>query len=187
VVLLLAWLPLDPRFAGLNPTEAMDFWGRQKSAARLPSERKWRHRPHAVRFYGVQKKSLRSMNKNISNAKFYSFLRQCPDLLLDVFDCGIAYRAVVDESIVIPCRYHSAIILLAHISPGGWKIILLMAAVRDIVLPHDVIINNLYYSALLCSFGSSIGMTYQSFEYFEVWRFRVCSPGPLIPCSLVRS
>ena len=38
--LAVACLPLVPKFAGSNPTEAVGFLGRKKSSARLPSEGK---------------------------------------------------------------------------------------------------------------------------------------------------
>jgi hypothetical protein len=39
-------------------------------------------------------------------------------------------RALVDEPEVLPCRYHSSMVLHAHISPGGWTVGPLVAAVR---------------------------------------------------------
>jgi hypothetical protein len=62
------------------------------------------------------KKSLASINKNISQGKIYPFARFFCLLPKDCWqDCQ---RALVDESGVFLCRHNSTILLHAHISPG---------------------------------------------------------------------
>jgi hypothetical protein len=118
--LIVSMLAIAPKVRGFKPDRGDGFLRETKIRSTTSFGEEVKASAPCRKILRRAKKSLRSMNKNISNAKFYSFFRQYPpDLLLDVYDCGISYRAVVDESIVIPCRYHSAIILLADISPGG--------------------------------------------------------------------
>jgi hypothetical protein len=76
------------------------------------------------------KKSLASMNKHTSQSQMHHSLR--PFLLLATRwlcwqDCQ---RALVDESGIFLCRDHSTMAIHAHVSPGGWTIGPLVAAVQ---------------------------------------------------------
>jgi hypothetical protein len=51
-------------------------------------------------------------------------------------------RALMDES-DFPCRYHSTMALLAHISPDRWTVCSLVAAVQRHSHPIDMINNNM--------------------------------------------
>jgi hypothetical protein len=138
VVEWLVCLPLDPRVAGWNLADAIDFL-RAIRIRSIPSFG-WEVKPEApCRKILRHVKITCNWERNAYKAKF-SLHSSIPCTCSHMTAGRIARGALVDESGVFTCRYHLALFLHAYISAGGRAVGSLVAAVQKISLtPSDMI------------------------------------------------